>query len=137
MLKLKRMPHHTTIVKFAKRVSPSLLDKLILKKEAEIITIDSPGFDTNKQSVLSYKIRLGPRNDTIDFKPVLKNLSAKFVVADKGYDSRAKSYFVLRKMKAYPHLQDRWNWLMPISLLPNSLYYHDLEDNQLNSTLHL
>jgi hypothetical protein len=138
MLKLKRMPHHTTLVKFAKKISASLLDKLILEKEAEIIAIDASGFQTNnmsyyyanawnrqdkrkrrrylkismaidtkKQSVLSYKIRLGPRNDNIDFQSVLKNLSAKFVVADKGYDSRANRYFVLRKMKAYPHIAKR------------------------------
>ncbi len=138
LLKLKRMPHHTTLVKFAKRLSPSLLNKLIVEKEAEIIAVDASGFqtnnmsyyyanawngqdkrkhrrylklsmaiDTNNQSVLAYKIRLGPRNDNIDFKSVLKNLSAKFVVADKGYDSRANRYFVLRKMKAYPHIQKR------------------------------
>ena len=138
MLRLRRMPHHTTLVKFAKRISPSLLSKLITEKEAETIAIDSSGFqtnnmsyyyanvwnkqdkrkhrrylkvsiaiDTDKQSVLSYKIRLGPRNDTIDFKSVLKDLSAKFVVADKGYDSRTNRYFVLRKMKAYPHIARR------------------------------
>ena len=138
ILKLKRTPHHTTLVKFAKKISASLLDELILEKEAEIIAIDASGFQTNnmsyyyanawnrqdkrrrrrylkisiaidtkKQSVLSYKIRLGPRNDNIDFQSVLKNLSAKFVVADKGYDSRANRYFVLRKMKAYPHIAKR------------------------------
>jgi len=138
MLKLKRMPHHTTLVKFVKRISPSLLNKLIAEKEAEIIAVDASGFqtnnmsyhyanawnrqdkrkhrrylklsiaiDTNKQSVLAYKIRLGPRNDNIDFQSVLKNLSAKFVVADKGYDSRANRYFVLRRLKAYPHIPRR------------------------------
>ena len=138
ILKLKRMPHHTTLVKFVKRISPSLLNKLIVEKEAEIVAVDASGFqtdnmsyyyanawnkqdkrkyrrylklsiaiDTNKQSVLAYKIRLSPRNDNIDFKSVLKNLSAKFVVADKGYDSKANRYFVLRKMKAYPHIAKR------------------------------
>lgn len=138
LLKLKRMPHHTTLVKFAKRISPSLLDKMISEKEAEIIAVDASGFQTNnmsyyyanawnrqdkrkhrrylklsiaigtnKQLVLAYKIRLGPRNDNIDFKSVLKNLSAKFVVADKGYDSRENRYFVLRKLKAYPHIKKR------------------------------
>jgi hypothetical protein len=138
MIKLKRMPHHTTLVKFVRKINPSLLSKLISEKEAEIIAVDASGFqtnnmsyyyanawnsqdkrkhrrylklsiaiDTNKQSVLSYKIRLGPRNDNIDFKSVLKNLSAKFVVADRGYDSRANRYFVLRKLKAYPHIRKR------------------------------
>ena len=37
ILKLKRMPHHTTLVKFVKRISPSLLNKLIVEKEAEIL----------------------------------------------------------------------------------------------------
>ena len=62
---------------------------------------------TDSQYILSQKIRLGPRNDTIDFEPVMKNIKCKFVVADKGYDSKSNRYFVLRNMKAYPHIPYR------------------------------
>lgn len=67
----------------------------------------SIAIDTDSQYVLSQKIRIGPRNDNIDFKPVMKNLNCKFVVADKGYDSRENRYFVLRNLKAYPHIPRR------------------------------
>jgi hypothetical protein len=137
-INLARVPDHSTLVKFAKRISASDLDSLLEIKEAEIVAIDSSGFetenmsyyfrtvwnmknkqkarrylkvslaiDTKKQIVLSQKIRLGPRNDTIDFMSVLKGLSAKFVVADKGYDSKKNVRFVLDKMKAYPHIPRR------------------------------
>jgi len=62
---------------------------------------------TDSQYVLSQKIRLGPRNDNIDFKSVMKNINCKYVVADKGYDSKSNRYFVLRNMKAYPHIPYR------------------------------
>lgn len=134
--KLNRLPDHSTLVKFLQRISSSLIDSLLMEKEAEIIAVDSTGFETEcmsyyyrtihnavrsrrhyaklslavdaeKQKILAQKIRLGPRNDNIDFKTLLKNLSAKFVVADKGYDSRKNRYFVLRKMKAYPQIPYR------------------------------
>ena len=57
--------------------------------------------------ILSQKIRLGPRNDHIDFESVMEGVNCKFVVADKGYDSKSNRYFVLRKMKAYPHIPYR------------------------------
>ena len=136
MIGLKNIPDHSTLIKFLKRISASLLSSLLKIKEAEIIAVDSTGFETEsmsyyyrtihnavkprrhyaklsiaidakKQFVLAEKIRRGPRNDNIDFKSVLKNLSAKFVVADKGYDSRENRYFVLRNMKAYPHIPRR------------------------------
>ena len=67
----------------------------------------SIAIDTDSQYILSQKIRLGPRNDNIDFESVMKNISCKYVVADKGYDSKSNRYFVLRKMKAYPHIPYR------------------------------
>jgi len=62
---------------------------------------------TDSQYVLSQKIRLGPRNDNIDFESVMKGVNCKFVVADKGYDSKKNRYFVLKDMKAYPHIPYR------------------------------
>jgi len=63
--------------------------------------------DTNTQYVMSNKIRLSPRNDTIDFVSVLKDLRCDFVVADRGYDSKKNRRFVLRQMKAYPEIPYR------------------------------
>lgn len=63
--------------------------------------------DTDSQYLLAQKIRLGPRNDNIDFESVMKNIDCKYVVADKGYDSKANRHFVLRKMKSYPHIPYR------------------------------
>jgi hypothetical protein len=62
---------------------------------------------TDSQYILSQKIRLGPRNDNIDFESVMKDINCKYVVADKGYDSKKNRYFVLRNMKAYPHIPYR------------------------------
>jgi len=67
----------------------------------------SIAIDTGSQYILSQKIRLGPRNDNIDFESVMKDVRCNFVVADKGYDSKSNRYFVLRKMKAYPHIPYR------------------------------
>jgi hypothetical protein len=62
---------------------------------------------TDSQYVLSQKIRIGPRNDHIDFENVMKNVRCKFVLADKGYDSKKNRYYVLRNMGAYPHIPYR------------------------------
>jgi len=136
---LKRIPKHSTLVKFAKRISAFLLDSLLAIKKAEIVAVDSTGFetesksyyyqniynskdkqktrrydklsitiDTDKQLILSQKIRRGPRNDNLDFKRLLKELKMRYVVADKGYDSKANNHFVLRK-KAIPHIARKKN----------------------------
>lgn len=135
-LGLKSLPDHSTLVKFMQRISASVINSMLTEKEAEIIAVDSTGFETEsmsyyyrtihqqvksrrhyakvslaidakKQKVLAQRIRLGPRNDHIDFKPILKNLSADFVVADKGYDSRSNRHFVLRNIGAYPQIPYR------------------------------
>lgn len=138
MLNLKKIPDHSTLVKFHKRINAKILDEFLCKKEVITSAIDSTGFetsymsyhyanvwnrqdkrkyrrylkvsvaiDTDSQFILSQKIRLGPRNDNIDFESVMKNIKCKFVVADKGYDSKSNRYFVLRNMKAYPHIPYR------------------------------
>lgn len=137
LLNLKRVPDHSTLVKFHKRTKATMLDSLLCKKRVITSAIDSSGFetsymsyyyanvwnrrdkrkyrrylkvsiaiDTDSQYILSQKIRLGPRNDNIDFKSVMRNVDCKYVVADKGYDSKANRKFVLR-MKAYPHIPRR------------------------------
>ena len=67
----------------------------------------SIAIDTDSQYILSQKMRLGPRNDNIDFESVMKDINCKYVVADKGYDSKSNRYFVLRSMNAYPHIPYR------------------------------
>jgi len=62
---------------------------------------------TDSQYILAQKIRLGPRNDNLDFERVMKDIRCKYVVADRGYDSKKNRYFVLRDMKAYPHIAYR------------------------------
>jgi hypothetical protein len=64
---------------------------------------------TDSQYILAQKIRLGPRNDHIDFERVMKNIKCENVVADRGYDSKKNRYFVLRHMKAHPHIPYRKN----------------------------
>jgi len=63
--------------------------------------------DTNTQYIMANKIRLSPRNDTIDFVSVLKDLKCDYVVADRGYDSKKNRRYVLRQMKSYPHIPYR------------------------------
>ena len=63
--------------------------------------------DTNTQFVMANKIRLSPRNDTIDFMSVLKDVKCDYVVADRGYDSKKNRKFVLRQMKSYPQIPYR------------------------------
>ena len=138
LLKLKRVPEHSTLVKFHNRQKPELLSSLLCDKKANIVAVDASGFqtnhmsyhyanqwhsqdkrktrrylkltiaiDTNTQYVMSYKIRLSPRNDTIDFLPVLKGLRCDWVVADRGYDSKKNRRYVLRQMKSYPQIPYR------------------------------
>ena len=140
LLKLRKVPDHSTLVKFHKKIKVNLLDSLLCKKPVKISAIDGSGFETthmsyhyanawNKQDkrkhrsylkisiaictdsqyILSQKIRIGPRNDHIDFERVMKNIKCKYVVADKGYDSKSNRYFVLRNMRAYPHIPYRKN----------------------------
>jgi len=138
LIRINRVPDHSTLVKFHKRIKSDILDSLLCRKRVKTAAIDSSGFetdhmsyhyanvwnrqdkrkyrrylkvsiaiDTDSQYILSQKIRLGPRNDTIDFKPIMRNINCRFVVADKGYDSKENRYFVLKNMKAYPHIPYR------------------------------
>ena len=138
LIGLTKVPDHSTLVKFHKRIKVNIIDSLLCKKSVKISAIDGSGFETthmsyhyanawnrqdkrkyrsylkisiaictDSQYILSQKIRIGPRNDNIDFERVMKNVKCKYVVADKGYDSKKNRYFVLRDMKAYPHIPYR------------------------------
>mgnify|MGYP001576614670 CR=1 FL=1 len=67
----------------------------------------SIAIDADKQLILTHKIRKKLRNDTIDFRPLLEKLKVKYVLADKGYDSKANRLFVLCKLKAIPNIPYR------------------------------
>ena len=138
LIGISRVPDHSTLVKFHKKLKIKMLDSFLCKKKVKTSAIDGSGFETthmsyyyanawnrqdkrkhrrylkisiaictDSQFVLSQKIRLGPRNDNIDFERVMKNIKCKFVLADKGYDSRSNRHFVLKKMNAYPHIPRR------------------------------
>ena len=126
---LKRIPHHTTLVKFAKRIKPKLLNFLLPFRKAKISGLDGTGFevenqsrhyqmrtgkgffyrryikvgisvDLDKQIILKQEVHKSPRNDHKDFKPLLNGLKTKFVCADKGYDSYANHKFIFEKLNA-------------------------------------
>lgn len=62
----------------------------------------SIAIDTESQLILTHKIRRKLRHDTQDFRYLLKDLSIKQVVADKGYDDKKLRKFVINKLKAIP-----------------------------------
>ena len=125
---LKRIPHHTTLVKFAKKIKPKLLDLLLPFRKAKVTGIDATGFevenksmhyqmrtvrcnyrrhiklsvnaDLDKQIILKQEIHKSPRHDTKDFIPLLKGIKTKIVCADKGYDSYKNHEFISTDLKA-------------------------------------
>ena len=136
-LGLHRVPVHTTILRFARKVG-FVVERVLDIRQASSVAVDGTGFelesksyyyrnvydsdqkkrnkeylklsvaaDTESQVVLSYKIRKKFRNDTIDFKNLLKELKVDYVVADKGYDSKGNREFVLYKLKAIPFIPYR------------------------------
>ncbi len=137
-LGLYRVPVHTTIVRFARRVK-KLINRLLGIRQADTVAVDATGFeleqksyyyrtvwnsnrrqktkhfmklstavDVDKQLILTYKIRKSRANDTRDFKPLIKGLKCKKVLADKGYDSRSNREFVFKK-GAKPYIPFRKN----------------------------
>jgi len=125
---LKRIPHHTTLVKFAKKIKPKLLNFLLPERDTKIVGIDATGFsvenrskhyekraalhsyrryiklsisaDLNKQLILRQAIHKSPRNDYRDFMVVMNKLKPKVVCADKGYDSNENHKFVIQELGA-------------------------------------
>jgi transposase len=122
-LKLRSVPHWTTLQKFSSRTETRGLECLDL-------AVDSTGFsptsaseyyvrtiearrghmvkhclkqtvavETRKQLIAAVKFRLGPTADSPDFIPVLKKASIarqsiRIAVADKGYDAERNHEFV-------------------------------------------
>jgi len=136
LLGLNSVPVHTTILRFAKQVN-HMIGIVLGIRQAKTVAVDGTGFelesksyyyrtawngdkrkrknflklslvvDTDKQLIMTYKIRRKQRNDTIDFKDILKELKVDHVLADRGYDSRSNRLFVIRKLKAMPCIPRR------------------------------
>lgn len=47
---LKRIPHHTTLVKFAKRIKPNLLNFFLIHKKASKVAVDATGLELESKS---------------------------------------------------------------------------------------
>ncbi len=47
---LKRIPHHTTLIKFAKKIKPSLLNLLLPYRKAKHVAVDASGFELETKS---------------------------------------------------------------------------------------
>jgi hypothetical protein len=127
LIDLITVPHFTTIQKFFDRIMDSMLYSLLMKiTEAFIIAVDSTGFsshyaskyyekmffkdvqrrrfqkmavavDTRKQMIMNVFTEEGPTYDYRNLIPLLQPLKAKYVVADKGYDSEKNIQFVIDK----------------------------------------
>ena len=65
--------------------------------------------DTDKQLILTHKIRKSRAHDTRDFEYLLRDIQCKNVLADKGYDSKKLRKFVLFNLKAKPVIPYRKN----------------------------
>ena len=128
LIGLKRIPHHTTLVKFAKKIKPSLLVLLLPFRKAKVVGLDGTGFevenksmhyqfrtartsyrryiklgisaDLDKQIILRQTINKGPRNDCKDFMSLVKDIKTNCLCADKGYDSEKNHKFVVRDLNA-------------------------------------
>ena len=50
ILRLKSIPHHTTLVKFAKKLNGKILSLLFAEKKASIVAVDATGFETEAKS---------------------------------------------------------------------------------------
>jgi len=125
---LNRIPHHTTLVKFAKKIKSKLLTLLLPNRSADVVGIDGTGFsvenrskhyekravlhsyrryvklsitaDLGKQLIMNQSIHKSPRNDNKDFMILMHNMEAKAVCADKGYDSNENHRFIMQDLNA-------------------------------------
>lgn len=125
---LKRIPHHTTLVKFSKKIKLNLLNILLPYRKTHILGIDATGFgvenrsahyqmrtalssyrkyiklsisaDLQKQVIFRCAIHKSPRHDSKDFIDVIDNVEANIVCADKGYDANKYHKYVIRDLRA-------------------------------------
>ncbi len=134
-----KVPVHTTIIRFAKKI-PKFLFQLFSITKADTVAVDATGFelesksyyyrkveqgyrrkktkkfmklnlavDTKTHSILSYKVRKSCAHESQDFKTLLNGLQVKYVVADTGYSSKKLRDFVVHKLKAIPLIPKKKN----------------------------
>ena len=131
-LGLHRIPSHSTIVRFARKVK-KLINKLLGIRQAVTVAVDATGFelesksyyyrtiwnsnikrktkrfmkasiavDVDKQLILTHKLRKSPAHESRDLKFLTGKLKCSSILADKGYDSKELRKFILFKLKAMP-----------------------------------
>lgn len=130
---LHRVPVHTTIIRFVKKIK-KIIDLILDIKQADTAALDATGFeleaksfyyrinrapeytrktkkymklslviDTDKQLILKYKINKKAGRDNFRYvKDLIKDLKVKYLIGDKGYDSKQTRRFVINKLKAIP-----------------------------------
>ena len=132
LLGLTRVPVHSTIVRFVKKIRKQI-NNLLDIRQADIVAIDATGFelesksyyyrtvwnsnrrqktkkfmklsavvDVDKQCILSFKIRKSRAHDMRDSEYLIKNLLFNKLLADKGYCSRKLRSYIIRIKKAIP-----------------------------------
>jgi len=136
---LFKVPSHSTIVRFVKKIKKSI-SKVLGIRQALTVAVDATGFelesksyyyrnveegygrkktkrfmklslaaDINKKLILNYKIRKSLAHDTRDFKFLVKKLKCKYVLADKGYDSQEIVNFIEEQLNATPVIPPKSN----------------------------
>src|SRR3989344_294491 len=138
-LSLFKVPSHSTIVRFVNKIKKSISKVLGIRQaltvdvDATGFELESKSYyyrnveegygrkktkrfmklsltaDINKKLILNYKIRKSLAHDTRDFIFLVKKLKCKYILADKGYDSKELRKFVLFKLKAKPVIPYRRN----------------------------
>lgn len=136
-LGLYRVPVHTTIVRFVNRIKKQVNNLLGIRQADVVAIDStgfeleqksyyyrtvwnsnrrqktkkfmklSIAVDTDKQLILTQRIRKSRAHDTRDFKPLCQDLKCQHITADKGYDSKELRKFVIHKIKATPHIPYR------------------------------
>ena len=133
LLGLHKVPHHTTLVKFAKKVKHKIVSFFLYHRKADKVAVDATGFELESKSyyfrkiwnsdvknktrrfmkltisanmdsqmIMTYRIRRDYKKCNQEFRSMLKDVKAKYVLADKGYDAKDNRKFVINKLKAIP-----------------------------------
>jgi transposase len=138
-LGLSRVPVHSTIVRFVKKIRTKINSVLGIK-QAHTVAVDATGFelesksyyyrnkfecytrrktkkfmklnatvDIDTQCILTYKMHKSCKHDSQSFIGLLKKLKVDYVLADKGYSSKKLRHFVVRHLKAIPIIPKKRN----------------------------
>ncbi len=140
ILGLHKVPVHTTIVRFVKKIK-KLISLILDIRQADTAAVDATGFelesksfyyrvnrapeykrktkkymklslviDTDKQLILKYRMNKKAGRDNFRYvKELIRDLKFKYLIGDKGYDSKYLRNFVIRKLKAIPVIPATWH----------------------------